>query len=66
MRKKTIKIWLQYLIQSPLYRLYDITLATVVNIFFNDQNANQIPVDEISENTNGRETHSTTTNTPME
>ncbi|GFU78664.1 ATP-dependent DNA helicase [Trichonephila clavipes] len=41
--KRTIKAWLQYLVSTPLYRMYD--------SFFNlNQSTSQVPQEEISEN----------------
>ncbi|GFY54538.1 ATP-dependent DNA helicase [Trichonephila inaurata madagascariensis] len=46
--KRTIKAWLQYLVATPLYRMYDVTID---DSFFNlNQSASQVPQDEISEN----------------
>ncbi|GFY41739.1 ATP-dependent DNA helicase [Trichonephila inaurata madagascariensis] len=46
--KRTIKAWLQYLVATPLYRMYDVTID---NSFFNlNHSMSQVPQDEISEN----------------
>ncbi|GFS65217.1 ATP-dependent DNA helicase [Trichonephila clavipes] len=46
--KRTIKAWLQYLVATPLYRMYDVTID---DSFFNlNQSTSQVPQDEISEN----------------
>ena len=44
--KTNIKIWLQYLIKTPLYRLDDIKID---DSFFNDEYINLIPQSDISE-----------------
>ncbi|GFY08051.1 ATP-dependent DNA helicase [Trichonephila clavipes] len=46
--KRTIKAWLQYLVATPLYRMYDVAID---DSFFNlNQSTSQVPQDEISEN----------------
>ncbi|GFW33824.1 helitron_like_N domain-containing protein [Trichonephila clavipes] len=46
--KRIIKVWLQYLVATPLYRMYDVTIDYS---FFNlNQSASQVPQEEISEN----------------
>ncbi|GFV00620.1 ATP-dependent DNA helicase [Trichonephila clavipes] len=46
--KRTIEAWLQYLVATPLYRMYDVTID---DSFFNlNQSTSQVPQDEISEN----------------
>ncbi|GFU27274.1 ATP-dependent DNA helicase [Trichonephila clavipes] len=46
--KRTIKAWLQYLIATPLYRMYDVTIE---DSFFNlNQSTSQVSQEEISEN----------------
>ncbi|GFU74303.1 ATP-dependent DNA helicase [Trichonephila clavipes] len=46
--KITIKPWLQYLVATPLYRMYDVTID---DSFFNlNQSTSQVPQEEISEN----------------
>ncbi|GFX50528.1 ATP-dependent DNA helicase [Trichonephila clavipes] len=48
--KRTIKAWLQYLVPTPLYRMYDVTID---DSFFNlNQSISQVPQEEISENIN--------------
>ncbi|GFX09972.1 ATP-dependent DNA helicase [Trichonephila clavipes] len=44
--KRTIKAWLQYLVATPLYRMYDVTID---DSFFNlNQSTSQVPQEEIS------------------
>ncbi|GFX62608.1 ATP-dependent DNA helicase [Trichonephila clavipes] len=46
--KRTIKAWLQYLVATPLYRMYDVTID---DSFFNlNQSTSQVLQEEISEN----------------
>ncbi|GFW52072.1 helitron_like_N domain-containing protein [Trichonephila clavipes] len=46
--QRTLKAWLQYLVATPLYRMYDVTID---DSFFNlNQSTSQVPQDEISEN----------------
>ncbi|GFX79746.1 ATP-dependent DNA helicase [Trichonephila clavipes] len=46
--KRTIKAWLQYLVATPLYRMYDVTID---DSFFNfNQSASQVSQEEISKN----------------
>ncbi|GFY53757.1 ATP-dependent DNA helicase [Trichonephila inaurata madagascariensis] len=46
--KRTIKAWLQYLVATPLYRMYDVT---IVIVFLNlNQSTSQVLQDEINEN----------------
>lgn len=44
--KANIKIWLQFLCNTPLYKFYDIKID---NSFFNETVENPIPLDEVSE-----------------
>ncbi|GFS85265.1 ATP-dependent DNA helicase [Trichonephila clavipes] len=46
--KRTIKAWLQYLVATPLYRMYDVTIAD--SSFNLNQNTSQVSQEEISEN----------------
>ncbi|GFV78810.1 hypothetical protein TNCV_4079101 [Trichonephila clavipes] len=47
-RAQTIKAWLQYLVATPLYRMYDVTID---DSFFNlNQSTSQVPQEKISEN----------------
>ncbi|GFY42813.1 hypothetical protein TNIN_98271 [Trichonephila inaurata madagascariensis] len=46
--KITIKAWLQYLVATPLYRMYDVTID---DSFFNlNQSTSQVSQNEIREN----------------
>ncbi|GFX71091.1 ATP-dependent DNA helicase [Trichonephila clavipes] len=47
--KKTIKAWLQYLVATPLYRMFDVSIDHSFNL---NQSTPQVPQDEISENIN--------------
>ncbi|GFU40441.1 ATP-dependent DNA helicase [Trichonephila clavipes] len=46
--KRTIKAWLQYLLASPLYRMYNVTIDD--KFFYLNQSTSQVPQEEISEN----------------
>ncbi|GFT08244.1 ATP-dependent DNA helicase [Trichonephila clavipes] len=46
--KRTIKAWLQYLVATPLYRMYDVTIDD--SCFNLNQSISQVPQEEISEN----------------
>ncbi|GFU51891.1 ATP-dependent DNA helicase [Trichonephila clavipes] len=53
--KRTIKAWLQYLVATPLYRMYDVTID---DSFFNlNQSSSQVPQEEIIENITIEESH---------
>ncbi|GFX09423.1 helitron_like_N domain-containing protein [Trichonephila clavipes] len=57
--KRTIKAWLQYLVATPLYRMYDVAIN---DIFFNlNQSTSQVPQEEISENITIEESYSPAT-----
>ncbi|GFW30831.1 hypothetical protein TNCV_4089511 [Trichonephila clavipes] len=46
--KRTIKTWLKYLVATPLYTMYDVTID---GSFFNlNQSTSQVPQEEINEN----------------
>ncbi|GFY64079.1 hypothetical protein TNIN_344341 [Trichonephila inaurata madagascariensis] len=46
--KRTIKSWLQYLVATPFYRMYDVTIDD--NFFNLNKSTSQVSQDEISEN----------------
>ncbi|GFY44675.1 ATP-dependent DNA helicase [Trichonephila inaurata madagascariensis] len=62
--KRTITSWLQYLVATPLYRMYDVTIED--NFFNLKQTASQVPQDEISENIAIEESYSAETDVVME